>query len=573
MTVQSNLLQFSSFIFPLLFLSCAGQVAPSGGEVDSTPPTIIRTEPDTNAVRVQAGEIVLEFSEYVDRRSVEESIFISPYIGEIEFDWSGREVTMTFSERLKANTTYVVNIGTDVRDIRASNRMASGYTLAFSTGDAIDQGKISGKVFDEKSEGVMMFAYVLDGMNADTLDPSHTKPDYITQTGKDGTFTFSNIRFAAYRIIGVRDEFRNLLYDRQTDQFGVTTHDVNVNEKFPQASELWFRLSSEDTTKPFLTKAIALSRTQVQLRFSEPLDTASFRGAALSLTDTIGRSPIGVFLASLERADSLAARIITGAPLDSGNAYKLNIANVRDRVGNPIDSANATAVFIAAGTADTLRPTLEIVGMRDSIREIPLESSFELRFSEPVKQLSLAPGISLLDSAKNQVARDERWISALSLLMTPRKSLNSKSWYTFRVVMDSLRDVSGNAWKDSVSVTHFQTLDVKTSGTIEGFVVDADSGKNLGEIFLTATRVLSSTPTAKTLRLAQPGKFRFEQLPEGRYALSAFRDRDSSGAFSFGKPAPFTPSERFAVPADTLKVRARWAVEGVVVKFRSSTQR
>jgi hypothetical protein len=571
MTVQSNLLRVSSVIIPLILFSCAGQVAPSGGDVDSTPPMIIRTEPDTNAVRVQTKEIVLEFSEYVDRRSVEESVFISPYIGEIEFDWSGREVTMTFSERLKANTTYVVNIGTDVRDIRASNRMASGYTLAFSTGDAIDQGKISGKVFDEKPEGVMMFAYVLDGMNPDTLDPSHTRPDYITQTGKDGTFTFSNIRFAAYRIIGVRDEFRNLLYDRQTDQFGVTTHDVQVNEKIPQAGGLWFRLSSEDTTKPFLTKVIALSRSQVQLRFSEPLDTASFRATAIALTDTLGRNPVGVALAVLERTDSLAARIIPASPLESGNVYMLSIAHVRDRVGNLIDSANANGVFTAEGFLDTLRPTLEIVSIRDSTREIPFESTFELRFSEPVEQRSVPPAVSLLDSTKRQPEHDKRWISAMSLLISPRKSLNSASWYTIRVVMDSVRDLSGNGWKDSVSMLRFQTLDVKATGTVEGVVIDGDNGTNLGEIYLTATRVLSSSPTAATLRLSGPGKFRFERLLEGRYTLSAFRDRDSSENFSFGKPAPFIPSERFAVITDTLKVRARWAVEGVVVRFKSST--
>jgi hypothetical protein len=571
MTVQSNLLRVLSVIVPLILFSCAGQVAPSGGDVDSTPPMIIRTEPDTNAVRVQTKEIVLEFSEYVDRRSVEESVFISPSIGEIEFDWSGREVTMTFSERLKANTTYVVNIGTDVRDIRASNRMASGYTLAFSTGDAIDQGKISGKVFDEKPEGVMMFAYVLDGMNTDTLDPSHTRPDYITQTGKDGTFKFSNIRFAAYRIIGVRDEFRNLLYDRQTDQFGVTTHDVQVNEKIPQAGELWFRLSSEDTTKPFLTKVIALSRSQVQLRFSEPLDTASFRATAIALTDTLGRNPVGVAVAVLERTDSLAARIIPASPLESGNVYKLSIAHVRDRVGNLIDSAKANVVFTAEGFLDTLRPTLEIVSIRDSIREVPFESTFEFRFSEPVEQRSVPPAVSLLDSAKRLLELDKRWISAMSLLISPRKPLNSASWYTIRVVMDSVRDLSGNGWKDSVSMLRFQTLDLKATGTIEGVVIDADSGTHLGEIYVTATRVLSSSPTVATLRLSGTGKFRFERLLEGRYTLSAFRDRDSSESFSFGKPFPFTPSERFAVIADTLKVRARWAVEGVVVRFKSST--
>ena len=134
-----------------LLIQCAGQIQPPGGPPDTVPPRIIRTLPDSNAVRVQTGSVELEFSEYVDRRSVEESIFISPYVGELQFDWSGTQVTFTFPQSLRRNTTYVVNVGTDVADLRAQNRMSSGFTLAFSTGDSIDQGYISGRVFDRSA--------------------------------------------------------------------------------------------------------------------------------------------------------------------------------------------------------------------------------------------------------------------------------------------------------------------------------------------------------------------------------------------------------------------------------------
>jgi hypothetical protein len=563
------LLSFSTGITAIL-LSCAGQVAPGGGPVDTIPPTIIYTEPDTNSINIQTDNIVLEFSEYVDRRSVEESIFISPYVGQLEFDWSGRELTITFSEKLKENTTYVLNVGTDVVDIRARNRMANGFTLAFSTGEMIDKGMIKGRVFDDKPEGVMMFAYALGGIKPDTLNPSETKPDYIMQTGKDGSFTFSNIRFDTYRIFAVRDEYRNLIYDKQVDQFGVTTRDITINETKPQAFDVWFRLSSEDTTKPFLTKVIPLTRTHLLLRFSEPIDSASFRTASIVVKDTLTQGPIEILLRSLERSDSTLAAILTATPLDSGKAYKLSLERVFDKIGNPIDSMNSSYVFVGAGTLDTLKPKFEIVGIRDSIKEIPLDQSFELRFSEPVKQAPLNTAITLLDSAKNKLPRKLHWITASSVLLLPEPAfggLNAKAWYSIRVVMDSVKDFSGNTYKDSVNVTRFQSLDLKTTGTIEGFVMDPDTGKNLGEIFLTATEVFSSSPMEKTLRLRQPDKFKFEQLPEGRYTLRAFRDRDSSRAYSYGKPFPFLPSERFAVYADTVKVRARWGVEGVTISF------
>ena len=49
--------------FAALFLvGCAGQYDPPGGPVDSTPPVVIRTAPDTDAVHVDTQSLTFEFS-------------------------------------------------------------------------------------------------------------------------------------------------------------------------------------------------------------------------------------------------------------------------------------------------------------------------------------------------------------------------------------------------------------------------------------------------------------------------------------------------------------------------------
>ncbi|MEW6061331.1 MAG: Ig-like domain-containing protein, partial [Bacteroidota bacterium] len=125
---------YSLFLFvPVaLFSGCAGQRPPEGGPVDSTPPEIISVYPAPQTTHFNDSKVVFEFSEYVDRRSVEEAIFISPSIEQKEFKWSGTEVELYFLEELKKNTTYVITVGTDVRDVRAGNRMAKSYSLSFS---------------------------------------------------------------------------------------------------------------------------------------------------------------------------------------------------------------------------------------------------------------------------------------------------------------------------------------------------------------------------------------------------------------------------------------------------------
>jgi len=61
--------------------------------------------------------------------------------------------------------------------------------------------------------------------------------------------------------------------------------------------------------------------------------------------------------------------------------------------------------------------------------------------------------------------------------------------------------------------------------------------------------------------------FGFRELMEGKYRIDGFRDEDGNGAYSPGVPYPFKPAERFGAYQDTVKVRARWGIEGVILKI------
>jgi hypothetical protein len=556
------------FMCALLLGQCAGQVPPSGGPPDTVPPKIIRTLPDSNAVRVEMNAIELEFSKYVERRSVEESIFISPYPGDLTFDWSGTTVSIRFAQPLRKNKTYVVNVGTDVKDLRAGTRMAAGFTLAFSSGDSIDRGFISGRVFDEKPEGLMMFAYALQGIKPDTLDPSRVKPDYITQTGSGGTFTFANIAFGRYRLFAVRDEYRNLLYDRQIDQYGVTTGDIAVSALQGRVADVWFRLSREDTTKPFLVSVTPLNRKRLLVRFSKDLDTLSFEHATFALTDTLTGRAVDIRLTYLNRSAPSTAGLVTVGTLDSGATYRLRVDHVNDRARNPIDTSHASSVFPGVTVPDTVKPTMSVRGLVDSMRAVSLDQVVEIDFSKPIEHDPLAKAVSLLDSTRTPVEVTTRWLNATDLALQPKQQLRERSRYAVLVVLDSVRDLEGNRYHDSVYTLRFETMDMRTTGGIDGTFLDEQGERGKGPLFITASGVDPRSSRTATLRLPAPGKFSFEGLVEGRYVLHAFRDADSSGSFSCGLPFPFTPSERFAVFPDTLKVRARWRIEGVKLVLR-----
>ncbi len=412
----------------VVLLSCAGQIPPPGGPVDVVPPEVIRTVPDTNAVQVETNSIELEFSKYVDRRSFEESIFISPYVGDLEFDWSGTSVTVKFTQALRRNTTYVVNIGTDVKDMRAGNRMARGFTLAFATGDSIDRGAIGGRVYDEKPEGVMIFAYALGGINPDTLNPASTRPDYIMQTGLRGTYSLSHLAYNTYRVFAVRDQYRDLIYDKQTDQYGVASEDVALSERNREVHDLNFRLTEEDTTRPFLTAVRAIDRRHLVLGFSEPIDSLSFGRGQFLLSDTLSGTSVPIAIQYLNPGAPSNGGILTAVALDSGAGYRLTVRNILDRAGNTVDSLHASGDFVGNGAPDTLRPQM-IFSVKDSSRGISPDAPLRVTFSEPVDTLPLAHEVTLGDTGKGNLTAELRWLSPVQLLIRPRAELRFNSWY------------------------------------------------------------------------------------------------------------------------------------------------
>jgi Bacterial Ig-like domain len=568
MIVPGPLPGFASLVIALLSLSCAGQVAPSGGPPDTTPPQIVRTVPDTNAVRVETDRIELEFSEYVERRSLEESIFISPYLGDLEFDWSGREVVVRFPEKLRKNTTYVVNVGTDVVDVRSRNRMGTGFTLAFATGDSLDRGAIDGRVYDAKPEGVMIFAYALAGINPDTLNPSHVRPDYIMQTGKNGRFALSNLAYGRYRLIAVRDEYRNLIYDKEVDQYGVGRGDISIDPQHPRVDDILFRISKEDTTRPFVVSASAVNRRQIEVRFSEPIDSLSVLASNFVVLDTVTRVPRALIGAFPHTSSPSLVGLITRDPLDSAGAYKVLVRGVADRAANGLDSLHSSAAFAGSNTPDTVRATVTLVGIRDSARAVVPDQPFVLSFSEPVSHDALLRAIVLRDSLRRTVASSLRWTNATDAILTFERPLLSKAWYALSIVMDSVRDLRGGRFHDSIRVTRFETLDLRMTGSIEGTVVDDLPPPTPGTYVLTASSIDQNPAVERTVRVDKPGKFSVDMLTEGRYTIEGYQDSDGSGSYSYGRPFPFLPSERFTQPGDTLKVRARWTAEGVKVEFR-----
>jgi len=552
-------------------MSCAGQVPPQGGPPDTEPPRILSVYPAPSTLFFQDSRIVLEFDEHVDHQSVEGSIFVSPSLGPLEFDWSGNEVEISFIDSLRSNTTYVFSLGTDVVDLRNKNRMAEAFSLAFSTGDAIDPGAITGSVYPasmtDQLSGIFVFAYNIDTVDPDTLNPSKSEPDYVTQTGKTGEFHLTHLALGTYRLLAVRDEYKNLLYDPETDEYGAAAGDVQLAANDTMRAGITMKLAREDTTAPRLVKVTPLNRGLLLAELSEPIDTSSFGTRNVQVSDSTGKNPVQVLSVSLlipQRKEFFVAT----QEQKPGLLHELRIHDAKDLSGKDISQSAFSIQFVSSDLPDTSSPAVASFSFADSTRGIELRPLTEIRFTEPVRRVDWRSMVDLRDSLDRSVHIEGGWANDAVITARPVSDLAGSAWYSLIVRTGSLQDWKGMTGRDTIRAMRFQTLDSERLSTIAGLVNDPEKIDTIGRVVVTAWPVGKKDAVPRSVTIEGPGPFELAQLPEGQYVMQVFRDRNGNKKFDAGRVFPYQMSERFSVAPDTLKLRARWPLENVQLRLR-----
>jgi uncharacterized protein (DUF2141 family) len=547
-------------ILALFVASCATQRPPGGGPPDTSAPYVEEMNPAPRSTRVTSSEVTFTFNEYVDRQSFQEALHITPFLDTPpEIEWSGRTVTVTLPQPLREEQTYVVMVGTGVKDQHAGNRMAAPVTLAFSTGDSIDNAAVQGRVFDPQPAAVSILAYRLDSTRADTLDIRRTRPDYAVQTGADGAFRLTNVSPGLYRVVAVRDNNRNYQYDVEIDDIGLPRADITALDSLP-AEILRFQLHREDTTAPIIQSIAVESGRMLLVKFSENVLPWPPPAGSLGVRDSARGDSSFVVCATDAPGSRFALRCFLSAPLREGTQL-LHARGLADSSGNALHIPEEGMRFSAMQVPDTARPVLTTVLPRKQDTDFPADSAFSLIFDRPVR-----PGeVTLRDSTGRAVMLSIEPVAPNNLRLT-HPPLEQGMRHTLCVDGTGWADsANGRTVADSALCTNFVTGTENQAGTVSGTVTDDDSTSTTPRVVV--LREATGRRATRSTVADERGGFRFSQVRPGMYLLDAIADRDGNGAFSHGSVYPFTPPERFGAGTDSVRVRARWETGGVRVRI------
>jgi len=543
-------------IISLLFTRCANQVPPGGGEIDRIGPKILEFVPKEGTVNYKENYFEITFSKYVEKRSAQSAIFVSPAAPKgFIYDWSGKTLTVTFKDTLKQNTTYTITIGSSVEDLTNRNKMKEPASFAFSTGDKIDHGKISGKIYDNNSEGVMIFAYRYSGKE---INPEKQKPDYLSQVGKNGKFTLQGISIGDFHIYGIRNKFGDLIYHKNVDQYGVQNKDIALKDSIKDVDLF---LSIEDTIAPKVSKVFMNNRNHLTVEFNKPIDSSKVSPSDFIIADTINHLNIKPKYFFKGDARQNQFYIAFNDTLGKNIDWVIESKGIPDLFSN--QSTLEKNSFTLKNDRDTIG--LKVIKVYGSLPEDKIDydnPDIFITFNDAVDIEVLKQRITLLDSKSANLNYKLQRLDDAQWKLTPDTKLKQNSEYLVKTDFKKFTDFKGIK-RDTIYQTKLRTANELDFSGVSGNIETAHDT-------LSAIVVLQNI-TNKKLNYSQKvntkKQYDFRKVIPGKYLLWGFKDRNKNGKYDNGTIKPFKLAEEFKYYPDTLNLRARWPVSDVILNF------
>jgi len=548
----------------ILIYSCAKIGSPPGGPVDEQGPQILSTSPPSDSVNVARGNTIsLTFDEKIDRKTIEGAIFISPRPeGEIEYKWKGETLNLVLPDSFKANTTYIVNLGTQIKDLH-NNSLERSYSLAFSTGEKIADGKISGEIFNNNrtASGVSVGLYNIVDPIPPVVDSVY--PPYLTQSGTNGEYVLKHIPDGHYFILAFIDKNKNQLFNYPKELFGIPDRipAISANNK---STDIVFHLISEDTTSGFgILSVITTPDNLVKVRFSdkvsgELIDNNINKIVAVSTSNNGGQ----FHAESVKEADS-----------PESSTYNFYFKNITE--GNYIieltdgflsdgDSSEVVSQPFDFSYGEDKKPPLIEKMSHENRQVFPRDSVIQFLFSEPISRANaIKEGIRFGDTAGNSVEYIPEWKDYFRLELIAQ----GLEWgESYRIDLDerTFTDMTQNRLGDSVRTYEFSAYSLDSLGKISGTVTIDTSEIKFGVPYLEIVDLQGQTVVSRAVPSSQ---FEFSVAP-GKYFLRGFLDRNDNGTYDFGQFNPFEFSESSASYPDTIRVRYRFETSGIELDFK-----
>lgn len=537
----------------LLWWGCAAVAPPGGGPEDNTPPELISVIPENGTLHFTGGTVRLEFSEYIAEQSISAALRVAPRLAtKLPIIYKGKILEFEFPESLEVDQTYVLTLSRDLKD-EHNVPLAEPIQIAFSTGGAIDQGSINGRVYGTGAYTIHLWKSTGD----DSLFAS--LPLYLSDTDDDGYFRFKYLPTGDFSLIAVERQSAGLALNPERTNYGVPSQRKYFLNKNGVVENINIRPWREPPPLR-LERGEWVGHRWGWLYFSRPLEeNEQMDSLFLTLADGRILEPRS-FVDYKNRnkylilsPDSLPPGKMT---VTVGDIYSVDsLVLKRTTLGIRVPAEPDTSYL------ELLHPDTSITLSPDKNSGPPLS----LTFSTPVV-LADELTFPLVAGDSDTVALKLEWKSPVWVEIQPETGWQPKKDYRLTLAAEKINPLAGRSFKDSVVTITIHSGRKIGYGGLEGTIADSSR-----ESLMTLLTPVKKAPQGFTAFVNSSLQFQYNEIPEGFYQLMLFEDRDLDGDYSFGKAYPFQPSEWFYVVPDTISIRANWDVELGPIQIEEQT--
>tara|TARA_B100001250_G_scaffold112458_1_gene95068 strand:+ start:142 stop:1818 length:1677 start_codon:yes stop_codon:yes gene_type:complete len=538
-----------------VFFSCAAIQSPSGGAKDNTPPFLLYSKPESGTTGFTGGQVELFFSEYLQEKSIFNSINILPKMkNPPEIKYKGDKVYIKFPDSLLNNQTYIISINRELQDEHGVP-IAQGMQLAFSTGEKIDRSEISGKIIYEGDASVLLWK-IRD--STDHINFFERFSDYNIDAADNGEFVFKYLSKGIYKIAGVDISMSTSILDPGYSVYGLPwVNQIEIDTLNSNESDINIMISKK-TRLSRLLSAEWVSNRWGRLTFDNPINEYKSILPIDIISDSVGVR-VATFIDNIKDnilnfviADSLRKNIKTTvkiSPVYQNSYMVIDSANIYARTPRAEDT---TFLHI---TNLNKKTTLEI----EKNQIIPLDIYFSKiidKSSGLDSSITLTIDSTLLDININMV-------SPIHFQVIPINNWEPLSNYSLNIIRDKIILENGRSIKDSIQTIVISTTKFKKFGSLTGSIAKSDFNPIIARLISYENGNLFYDVLVNS-----ESSFKINNLPEGKYNLLFFYDKDANAKYSLGHLMPYSTSEWFEVFTDTISIRNNWDMEVSKIEFQ-----
>jgi len=541
------ILPIATFYCMYNIYSCAAIQSPSGGPKDNTPPVLLASIPESGSINFEGGKVELMFSEYLQEKSLNNAFKILPETNTpAEIKYEGDKVNIYFPDSLSSDQTYILSINRGLKDEHGVP-LSQGVQLAFSTGSRIDKSKIRGRIFYNGAPSSLLWK-LKD--STDHIDFYKRMPDYSIDTNDEGEYEFSYLSVGDYKVVGIDRAFNGKLIDAEYGVYGLPwTSYISVDSIDIVKQSINIIVPNEPRSVKILN-AQWLSNRWGMLTFDVPIEQYK----NIILVDVISDSFGTRAKTFIDSEKSNILHYVISDSLKYSLKTIIDIAPVYQNNHKVIDSVRIVARVPAAKDTNYISITnykKNIVLNIDKEVIMPLN----IHFSKIMDNASLDSAITLYkDSSLLEI--EMTWASPMDLEVLPKINWEPLSQYSLSIIRDKIFINNNKTIKDSIKTIAISTTKYKKFGTLTGNIVTKHFEPLFVRLFSFEKENIFHDAIVNSSSI-----FKISKVPEGKYYLMVFYDKDGNTKYSQGHLNPYSPSEWFEFFPDTISIRNNWDME------------